>query len=52
MSICVTNIHKKVEKYYEQGYKVVIVVDKNHPEVIGINGCSIGTVLNIKYLLN
>ncbi len=34
----VSNIHKKVEKYYKLGYSVLIVGDKNHPEVIGING--------------
>jgi 4-hydroxy-3-methylbut-2-enyl diphosphate reductase len=34
----VRNIHKKVKKYYELGYKIIIVGDKNHPEVIGING--------------
>lgn len=34
----VTNIHKKVEKYYNLGYGIIIVGDKDHPEVIGING--------------
>ncbi|MBU5316841.1 bifunctional 4-hydroxy-3-methylbut-2-enyl diphosphate reductase/30S ribosomal protein S1 [Clostridium bornimense] len=34
----VTNIHKKVEKYYNNGYAIAIVGDANHPEVIGING--------------
>ncbi|MBW9147662.1 4-hydroxy-3-methylbut-2-enyl diphosphate reductase [Clostridium sp. CM028] len=34
----VTNIHKKVKKYYDLGYHIIIVGDKNHPEVIGING--------------
>ena len=34
----VGNIHKKVKKYYDLGYHIVIVGDKNHPEVIGING--------------
>lgn len=34
----VSKIHKIVEKYYNDGYKIVIVGDKNHPEVIGING--------------
>lgn len=34
----VENIHKKVEKYYKLGYNIIIVGDKNHPEVIGING--------------
>ena len=34
----VKKIHKIVEEYYDKGYKIVIVGDKNHPEVIGING--------------
>lgn len=34
----VSNIQKKVKKYFEQGYAVLIVGDENHPEVIGING--------------
>lgn len=34
----VSNIQKKVKKYFKEGYAVLIVGDKNHPEVIGING--------------
>jgi 4-hydroxy-3-methylbut-2-enyl diphosphate reductase len=34
----VTNIQKKVKKYSNEGYHIVILGDKNHPEVIGING--------------
>ena len=34
----VTNIQKKVNKYSKEGYQIVILGDKNHPEVIGING--------------
>ena len=34
----VTSIHKKVSKYHINGYKIIIVGDKDHPEVIGING--------------
>lgn len=34
----VTNIQKKAQKYHELGYKIIIVGDPNHPEVIGING--------------
>ena len=34
----VTNIQKKVKKYSNEGYNIVILGDKNHPEVIGING--------------
>ncbi len=34
----VKSVHKKVEEYSDKGYKIVIIGDKNHPEVIGING--------------
>ena len=34
----VSAIHKKVRDYYQKGYKIFIVGDKNHPEVIGTNG--------------
>ena len=34
----VTNIQKKVNKYSNLGYSIVILGDANHPEVIGING--------------
>ena len=34
----VTNIHEKVKKYYSLGYKILIIGNKDHPEVIGING--------------
>ncbi len=34
----VDDIHKIVEKHYENGYKIIIVGDKNHAEVRGING--------------
>ncbi|NME81647.1 bifunctional 4-hydroxy-3-methylbut-2-enyl diphosphate reductase/30S ribosomal protein S1 [Clostridium sp. SM-530-WT-3G] len=34
----VKNIQKKVQKYSNEGYHIVILGDKNHPEVIGING--------------
>lgn len=34
----VEKIHKIVHEYDGKGYKIVIVGDKNHPEVIGING--------------
>lgn len=34
----VSAIHKKVKDYYQKGYKIFIVGDKTHPEVIGING--------------
>ncbi|HYE11580.1 MAG TPA: bifunctional 4-hydroxy-3-methylbut-2-enyl diphosphate reductase/30S ribosomal protein S1, partial [Patescibacteria group bacterium] len=34
----VSAIHKKVKDYYQKGYKIFIVGDKAHPEVIGTNG--------------
>lgn len=34
----VSKIHKIVKKHYVDGYNIVIVGDKDHPEVIGING--------------
>ena len=34
----VTNIQRKVNKYKDLGYNIVILGDKNHPEVVGING--------------
>lgn len=34
----VTNIQKKVNKYSEKGYHIVILGDEKHPEVVGING--------------
>ncbi len=34
----VTNIQKKVKKYSKSGHHIVILGDKDHPEVIGING--------------
>ena len=37
----VKSVHKRVEEYVNKGYNVVIIGDKDHPEVIGINGwCS------------
>jgi small subunit ribosomal protein S1 len=41
----VSSIQRKAKKYYEQGYQIVIVGDKNHPEVIGINGWCDNTAL-------
>ena len=34
----VKKIHNIVERHHKDGYKIVIVGDKNHPEVQGING--------------
>lgn len=34
----VKKIHNIVKKHHEEGYKIIIIGDKNHPEVQGING--------------
>lgn len=34
----VEKIHRIVHEYDQKGYQIVIVGDKNHPEVLGING--------------
>lgn len=34
----VSALQKKVKKYYNLGYQIIIVGDKDHPEVIGVNG--------------
>jgi len=34
----VVKIHKIVESHYNNGYKIVIIGQENHPETIGING--------------
>ncbi|MCH5210735.1 MAG: bifunctional 4-hydroxy-3-methylbut-2-enyl diphosphate reductase/30S ribosomal protein S1 [Oscillospiraceae bacterium] len=34
----VSKIHKIVSEHHKKGYQIVIVGDRNHPEVIGING--------------
>ena len=34
----VKKIHKIAKDYSEKGYKIIVIGDKNHPEVIGING--------------
>lgn len=34
----VKDIQKIVSEHYEKGYKIVIIGNSNHPEIIGING--------------
>ncbi|NLP14612.1 MAG: bifunctional 4-hydroxy-3-methylbut-2-enyl diphosphate reductase/30S ribosomal protein S1 [Clostridium sp.] len=34
----VKKIHTLVKEKYEEGYRIIIIGDKKHPEVIGING--------------
>jgi (E)-4-hydroxy-3-methyl-but-2-enyl pyrophosphate reductase len=44
----VSNIQLKVKEFYDKGYSIVIVGDKNHPEVIGINGWCSNTAIIAK----
>ncbi len=44
----VSKIHDKVKKHYDLGYTIIIIGDKNHPEVKGINGCSNNTAYVVK----
>ncbi len=44
----VENIHKRVEENYKKGYKIIIIGDRNHPEVQGINGWCDNTAEIIK----
>lgn len=39
----VKKIHNIVDEYYHKGCRIIIVGDKNHPEVMGINGWCGGT---------
>ncbi len=42
----VKNIHKIVEEKYNDGYLIIILGDKNHSEVVGINGyCSENAII-------
>ena len=34
----VKDIQKRVNEYYQKGYKIIIIGNANHPEVKGING--------------
>ncbi len=43
----VKKIHKIVEKYYLQGYSIIIIGEAAHPEVIGINGWCDNTAIII-----
>lgn len=44
----VKSVHKKVSEYSDKGYNISIIGDKDHPEVIGINGwCN-----NAAYIVN
>lgn len=41
----VTNIQRKVSEFYAKGYKIIILGDEDHPEVVGINGWCENTAL-------
>ena len=44
----VKKIHNIVSKHYAEGYKIVIVGNKNHPEVKGINGwCENNAIISL-----
>ncbi|WBW96030.1 4-hydroxy-3-methylbut-2-enyl diphosphate reductase [Oceanirhabdus sp. W0125-5] len=34
----VKRVQNKAREYYEKDYQIIIVGDKNHPEIIGVNG--------------
>lgn len=34
----VKKVHKIVDEHYNNGYEIIIIGDKDHPEIIGING--------------
>ncbi len=44
----VKKIHNIVKEFYEKGYKIIIIGDKNHPEIIGINGWCENSALIVK----
>lgn len=44
----VSAIHKRIKKYYDLGYQIIIVGDENHPEVIGSNGWCDNTAIITK----
>lgn len=41
----VAKIHARVKSEYEAGKQIIIIGDKNHPEIIGINGCCDNTAI-------
>ena len=46
----VKKIHTLVSTHYHEGYQIVIIGDKSHPEVIGINGWCDNSALIIEDL--
>ncbi|NLK16947.1 MAG: 4-hydroxy-3-methylbut-2-enyl diphosphate reductase [Clostridiales bacterium] len=43
--VFVKNIQKKAKEFYEKGYQILIIGDRYHPEVKGINGWCGGTAI-------
>lgn len=43
----VARIHRIVKEHYQKGYHIVIIGDRTHPEVVGINGwcCQSATII-------
>lgn len=41
----VKKVHKIVDKHYNDGYKIIVVGNSDHPEIIGINGWCDNTAL-------
>lgn len=46
----VKKIHNIVNDFYKQGYQIIIIGNKNHPEIIGINGWCENSAIVIKSL--
>ncbi|MDO5011630.1 MAG: 4-hydroxy-3-methylbut-2-enyl diphosphate reductase, partial [Intestinibacter bartlettii] len=44
----VKKIHKIVNDFYKKGYKIIIIGNKTHPEVVGINGWCHNSAIVIK----
>ena len=49
----VTNIQQKVREFHDRGYSIIILGDKKHPEVIGINGwCDNSALISNKGIID
>lgn len=44
----VKKIHRLVEKYYNLGYKILLIGNEGHPEIVGINGWANNECIIIK----
>ena len=36
--VFVRRIRERAREYHEKGYRIVLLGDKNHPEIVGVNG--------------